>query len=268
MSSPSTTKQRLIGAGVLVAIVALSLPFILGKESVPESLTVDIPEQPVRSGLNLPEQPIELAEIPQQLQDDSTLNTAPNVDPDRAASDQQIVLLAEDKVADTVVISSNSAAANTQPKAVEPKPVAKPAPVEKKPAAPKVAESKPVAPKVEPKPKPAPKPPVAKPAPVKPAAPAKPVVTAAPKPAANPGLNNNNLPASWSVQLAKLSKRDGADALRDTFRAKQYNAYVRAEGGFYFVRIGPLVKQADAQALCKRLKQREQQDCFVVSFKP
>ena len=256
MSSPSTTKQRLIGAGVLVAIVALSLPFILGKESVPESLTVDIPEQPVRSELNLPEQPIELAEIPQQLQDGSTLNTAPNVDPDRAASDQQIVLLAEDKVADTVVISSNSAA------------VAKPAPVEKKPAAPKVAESKPVAPKVEPKPKPAPKPPVAKPAPVKPAAPAKPVVTAAPKPAANPGLNNNNLPASWSVQLAKLSKRDGADALRDTFRAKQYNAYVRAEGGFYFVRIGPLVKQADAQALCKRLKQREQQDCFVVSFKP
>ena len=99
-------------------------------------------------------------------------------------------------------------------------------------------------------------------------APAQPVTQ---KPAAvnvAPGIDQNNLPVSWSIQLANLTNKDNAQALRDTYRKKQYNAYVRSAEGTHRVLIGPLVKQAEAQALCKSLKSREGQECFVVRYQP
>jgi DedD protein len=89
----------------------------------------------------------------------------------------------------------------------------------------------------------------------------------APEPAA-PGIDKNNLPVSWSVQLASLTNKDNAQALRDSYRNKQYNAYVRSAEGTHRVFIGPLVQQTEAQAMCKRLKSREGQDCFVVRYEP
>lgn len=83
-----------------------------------------------------------------------------------------------------------------------------------------------------------------------------------------PGIDQNNLPVSWSIQLANLTNKDNAQALRDTYRQKQYNAYVRSADGTHRVLIGPLVKQAEAQALCKSLKSREGQECFVVRYQP
>lgn len=83
-----------------------------------------------------------------------------------------------------------------------------------------------------------------------------------------PGIDKNNLPVSWSVQLANLTNKANAEALRDTYRKKQYNAYVRSAGGTHRVLIGPLVKQADAQAMCRSLKARERQECFVVRYQP
>ncbi|MDM1707075.1 SPOR domain-containing protein [Thiopseudomonas alkaliphila] len=245
MSSSNANKQRLIGAGVLVAIIAITLPFILNKEKVSAPATVDIPLQPERQALNLPEQPIELADFPQQQADPNEVLPATGEHSEPADEPQDWVEIPQDTVAP--VVTPEAAApqpAPVKPSVAEPKPAPKPAP-------------KPVV-KAEPKPEAKP---VVKPAPVvkAPAEKAKP---------AAPGLNKNNLPASWSVQLARVSKREGAEKLRDQFRAKQYNAYVRAEEGFFYVRIGPLVKQADAQAMCRQLKQREQQDCFVVSFKP
>lgn len=88
-----------------------------------------------------------------------------------------------------------------------------------------------------------------------------------PQPAA-PGIDKNNLPVSWSVQLASLTNKDNAQALRDNYRNKQYNAYVRSAEGTHRVFIGPLIKQTEAQAMCKRLKSREGQDCFVVRYEP
>ena len=73
---------------------------------------------------------------------------------------------------------------------------------------------------------------------------------------------------SWSVQIASLTNKANAEALRDSFRKKQYNAYVRSSGGTHRVLIGPLVKDAEARALCKSLKAREKQDCFVVRYEP
>ncbi|HKM38076.1 MAG TPA: SPOR domain-containing protein [Thiopseudomonas sp.] len=115
--------------------------------------------------------------------------------------------------------------------------------------------------------------PVAQPAVVAPskpavaAAPAKPVVKPAAK-AVAPGIDKNNLPVSWSVQLANLTNKANAEGLRDTYRKKQYNAYVRSADGTHRVLIGPLVRQSEAQAMCKNLKSREGQECFVVRYQP
>ena len=108
---------------------------------------------------------------------------------------------------------------------------------------------------------------VAKPAPAKPAV-AKPVTPKPAQKAAAPGIDKNNLPVSWSVQIASLTNKTNAEALRDSYRKKQYNAYVRSSGGTHRVLIGPLVKDAEARALCKSLKAREKQECFVVRYQP
>lgn len=117
---------------------------------------------------------------------------------------------------------------------------------------PEALEPTPVAPKVE----------IASSAPVTPVT-AKPAVQTAP-----PGIDKNSLPVSWSIQLANLTNKANAEALRDTYRKKQYNAYVRSADGTHRVLIGPLVKQAEAQALCKNLKSREGQECFIVRYQP
>lgn len=103
---------------------------------------------------------------------------------------------------------------------------------------------------------------------VVPSAPAHQPVTTKPEKAVAPGIDKNNLPVSWSVQLANLTNKTNAEALRDTYRSKQYNAYVRSADGTHRVLIGPLIKQADAQSMCKSLKARESQECFVVPYQP
>ncbi|HZJ95003.1 MAG TPA: SPOR domain-containing protein [Thiopseudomonas sp.] len=82
------------------------------------------------------------------------------------------------------------------------------------------------------------------------------------------GIDKNNLPVSWSIQLASLSNQTNAQNLRDSYRKKQYNAYVRSSGDIHRVFIGPLIKRSEAQKLCENLKSRENQDCFVVRYAP
>lgn len=102
-----------------------------------------------------------------------------------------------------------------------------------------------------------------------------PIAPPAPKPEAQPeqqviqpGIDKNNLPVSWSIQLANLTNKANAEALRNTYRKKQYNAYLRSSGDTHRVLIGPLIKRSEAQTLCKNLKDREGQDCFVVRYEP
>lgn len=117
---------------------------------------------------------------------------------------------------------------------------------------------------------------------IEPAAqPSKPVIaeTIKPTPSAKPEAKPTPTPTpskpavttsagQWAVQLARSSDENNAKQLSEKFRAKQYKAYISKESGFYYVRIGPLVKRDDAQQMCKQLKAREKQDCFVVSYKP
>jgi DedD protein len=97
---------------------------------------------------------------------------------------------------------------------------------------------------------------------------AKPVVVA-PAPAPAPSkIDPNGLPVSWSVQLASLSSRDGADNLQKTLRTQGYNAYVRSADGKNRVYVGPLVDRAEAERLRDTLNRQQNLKGFVVRFEP
>ncbi len=96
------------------------------------------------------------------------------------------------------------------------------------------------------------------PAPAAPAEPQKP----------EPRLDNNNLPVSWSIQLASLSNRASAESLQQTLRSQGYNAYIRTADGMNRVFVGPLVERSEANRLRDVLQRQQKLDGFVVRFKP
>lgn len=103
----------------------------------------------------------------------------------------------------------------------------------------------------------------------KPAQPA-PQGTAAAAPAQQPAqrLDSNNLPVSWSVQLASLSNRARADELQKSLRSQGYNAYVRSFDGMNRVFVGPVVERAEADRLRDQLGKQQKLNGFVVRFQP
>ena len=120
--------------------------------------------------------------------------------------------------------------------------------------------------------------PVVKPTPA-PAVAAKPATPApkpvAPQPAA-PGkpdvgqsrIDPNGLPISWSIQVASLGNREGADALQKKLRAQGYNAYIRSADGKNRVFIGPLIERAEADRLRDLLDRQQNLKGFVTRFQP
>lgn len=103
--------------------------------------------------------------------------------------------------------------------------------------------------------------------PVAPASrPAAPVQQQAAAPAQR--LDGDNLPVSWSVQLASLSNRARADELQKTLRSQGYNAYVRSVDGMNRVFVGPLVERAEADRLKEQLSKQQKLNGFVVRFQP
>lgn len=116
----------------------------------------------------------------------------------------------------------------------------------------------------------APTPLPAAPAAPEPAAPAAvaPAPKAAPAPAAEPRLDANNLPVSWSVQLASLSSRENAEKLQQKLRSQGYNAYIRTIDGMNRVFVGPLLERNEANRLRDQLQRQQKLDGFVVRFRP
>lgn len=112
----------------------------------------------------------------------------------------------------------------------------------------------------------------------KPAAPVEPAKpTAVPAPASAPvaaaskpesRLDANTLPISWSVQLASLSSRPGAENLQKTLRSQGYNAYIRSFDGMNRVFVGPLIERAEAERLRDQLNRQHKLNGFVVRFQP
>jgi DedD protein len=81
-------------------------------------------------------------------------------------------------------------------------------------------------------------------------------------------LDANSLPISWSIQLASLSSRSGAESLQNTLRAAGYNAYVRNVEGMNRVFVGPVIERAEADRLRDQLTRQQKLNGFVVRFQP
>ncbi|UMZ14072.1 SPOR domain-containing protein [Pseudomonas sp. MPFS] len=112
--------------------------------------------------------------------------------------------------------------------------------------------------------KPAPAP---KPAPTPAPAPAQPVVAAKPD-TTQSRVDANGLSVSWSIQLASLSSREGAENLQKTLRSQGYNAYIRSADGKNRVFVGPLIERAEADRLRDLLGRQQNLKGFVVRFQP
>jgi len=92
------------------------------------------------------------------------------------------------------------------------------------------------------------------------------------KPAASAGapskIDANGLPVSWSIQLASLSNRAGAESLQNTLRSQGYNAYIRSAGGMNRVYVGPLIERAEAERVRDAINRKQNLKGFVVRFQP
>ncbi|MCP8466607.1 SPOR domain-containing protein [Pseudomonas sp. ZM23] len=102
----------------------------------------------------------------------------------------------------------------------------------------------------------------------KPVVPAQQASAAPAAPAPAQRLDANNLPVSWSVQLASLSNRARADELQKSLRSQGYNAYVRSFDGMNRVFVGPVVERAEAERLRDQLGKQQKLNGFVVRFQP
>jgi DedD protein len=91
---------------------------------------------------------------------------------------------------------------------------------------------------------------------------------AVPAPQAEKRLDANDLPVSWSVQLASLSNKARANELQSTLRSQGYNAYVRSVDGMTRVFVGPVVDRAEADRLRDQLSRSQKVNGFVVRFQP
>ncbi|HFJ9652472.1 SPOR domain-containing protein [Pseudomonas aeruginosa] len=87
-------------------------------------------------------------------------------------------------------------------------------------------------------------------------------------PPAEKCLDANNLPQSWSVQLASLSNRARAEELQKTLRSQGYNAYIRSFDGMNRVFVGPVIQRAEADRLRDQLSKQQKLNGFVVRFQP
>ncbi|WDY56510.1 SPOR domain-containing protein [Pseudomonas sp. PSKL.D1] len=99
-----------------------------------------------------------------------------------------------------------------------------------------------------------------------------PKVESRPAPAATASapskIDTNGLPVSWSIQLASLSNRAGAESLQNTLRSQGYNAYVRSAGGMNRVYVGPLIERAEAERVRDAINRKHNLKGFVVRFQP
>ncbi|MGY3298721.1 DedD protein [Pseudomonas sp. TE6288] len=147
-----------------------------------------------------------------------------------------------------VVVDESTAPVATPSQPITPAPTA--AQPQPKPQTPVPA---PAVAKVEPRPAPAPS-----------AAPTAPAA----KPATPSKIDVNGLPVSWSIQLASLSNRAGADNLQKTLRSQGYNAYIRSADGMNRVFVGPLIERAEAERLRDVINRQQNLKGIVVRFQP
>jgi len=226
----NTFKQRMVGALVLIALAVIFLPMLFSRQDEMREVRVEAPAAP-----KMPVQPqvqVQPVQVPQQQP------------------------VAQEPIPEDASLAQEQTGAEVPPVPNTPKPqVATPISTNK-PAMPIGA---------------APKPAHEAPAQQQQPQPTAPVVANPPKPAAAQApskIDPNGLPVSWSVQLASLSTRDGAEGLQKTLRTQGYNAYVRSADGKNRVYVGPLIDRAEAERLRDTLNRQQNLKGFVVRFEP
>ncbi|MCW8825267.1 MAG: SPOR domain-containing protein [Gammaproteobacteria bacterium] len=83
---------------------------------------------------------------------------------------------------------------------------------------------------------------------------------------------NPNSPSAWVVQIASLTNSERALELRDKLKKLGFSAFVEEipkDGKkFYRVRVGPELKQAEAEALQQRIKKKMKLEGNVLRYHP
>lgn len=225
----NTFKQRMVGALVLIALAVIFLPMLFSRQDEMREVRVEAPTAP-----KVPVQPqvqVQPVQVPQQQP------VAQEPIPEDANLAQEQTGAEVPPVPNTPkpqVATPISSTKPTMPIGAAPKPAHEAAAQpQQQPAAPAVATA------------------------------AKPIAAQAPS-----KIDPNGLPVSWSVQLASLSSRDGADNMQKTLRTQGYNAYVRSADGKNRVYVGPLIDRAEAERLRDTLNRQQNLKGFVVRFEP
>lgn len=89
----------------------------------------------------------------------------------------------------------------------------------------------------------------------------------------SPELDSEQMPVSWTLQLAAFVKRENAFALRDRLRKEAYRAYTRtltlSEGqSVTRVYVGPDLVREKSETLLAKLKEGYQLEGLVVRYRP
>ncbi|SDF70551.1 SPOR domain-containing protein [Phytopseudomonas seleniipraecipitans] len=205
----SGTKQRIVGALVLVALAVIFLPMLLSRPDELRHVVVDAP--------TIPAKPVvpEIEMQPVIVPDPQELPQEPVPGDSNAADQAQAQAPVEQPIAELPAPEAPAATAAPQPTPSKPAEVAPP-----------------------------------------------------PQKAPAERLDVNSLPVSWSVQLASLSSRPGAETLQKTLRAQGYNAYIRSVDGMNRVFVGPLIERVEADRLRDQLNRQHKLNGFVVRFQP
>lgn len=205
----SGTKQRIVGALVLVALAVIFLPMLLSRPDELRHVVVDAP--------TIPAKPVvpEIEMQPVIVPDPQELPQEPVPGDSNAADQAQAQAPVEQPIAELPAPEAPAATASPQPTPSKPAEVAPP-----------------------------------------------------PQKAPAERLDVNSLPVSWSVQLASLSSRPGAETLQKTLRAQGYNAYIRSVDGMNRVFVGPLIERVEADRLRDQLNRQHKLNGFVVRFQP
>lgn len=239
----NTFKQRMVGALVLIALAVIFLPMLFSRQDEMREVRVEAPAAP-----QAPVQP-QVQVQPVQVPDQQPVAEEPV--PEDAD-------MAQEQTSEALPPAATAPAAAAHKPAVVAAPTTKPSmPIGAAPGkAPATAASGSASASM------------ANAAPAKPAA--APAAQAAPgaQATAPSKIDTNGLPVSWSVQLASLSSRDGAENLQKTLRTQGYNAYVRSADGKNRVYVGPLVDRAEAERLRDTLNRQQSLKGFVVRFEP
>jgi DedD protein len=246
-------KQRLVGAAVLTALAAITLPLIFDTSRPPAVQVPEaIPMAPPQNEIAMPEPqtvplpPDRPAGEPQsvdemyKMEGDGAVDTsgAAQSPPVGASGNAVVDGAVVDQAAPDNAADVNDVAVDADQSAPAPVPVVAP-------AAP------------------------AKPVPVPPKAPVK---TASAPPAPATKLDSHGVPESWVVQVAAMSDRKAADSLVAKLTLNGYSPFTRisrdSKGETIRVFVGPKLDKSQAQRLKQKLDREQGLQTMVKPFSP